>query len=215
MSATDASMLPRQPQRPSIVVGDVSALPDFNFGPTGLGWWGVVGFMLIEGMGFVLAIGVYFYLLPFERTWPPVPIAPPSLAWGTAFTVIGVLSVLPNIWLDKKARALDLPAVRLGMTLMSVVGLAMLVVRGFEFTALNVRWDQNAYGSITWALLALHTTHITTDVYDTLVLNVLVFRKNVDARKFTDIADNGLYWNFIVASWIVLYVIIYWTPRWL
>src|SRR5512141_531876 len=70
--------------RAETVVGDVSGLPDHNFGPASLGWWGVIGFMLIEGMGFVLAIGVYFYLLPYERTWPPNQ-PPPSLLWGTAF----------------------------------------------------------------------------------------------------------------------------------
>ena len=42
-------------------------------------------------------------------------------------------------------------------------GLVLIAVRGFEFAALNVQWDTNAYGSIVWALLALHTTHIVTD----------------------------------------------------
>ncbi|HEY2394580.1 MAG TPA: cytochrome c oxidase subunit 3 [Rudaea sp.] len=197
------------------IVGDLSDLPDYNFGPTSLGWWGVFGFMLIEGMGFVLAIGAYFYLFPFEHHWPPVPVRPPSLLWGTAFTVVALLSLIPNLWLDRKAHRQELRPVQWGLTLMSVLGLVLVVLRACEFTALNVRWDQNAYGSITWALIALHTTHITTDVYDSLVLNVLVFRKKVDGRKFSDVSDNALYWYFIVASWVVLYVIIYWTPRWL
>ena len=51
--------------RAASVVGDLSNLPDHNFGPTSLGWWGVIGYMLIEGMGFVLAIGAYYYLLPY------------------------------------------------------------------------------------------------------------------------------------------------------
>jgi len=203
------------PEREFAVVGDLSSLPDYNFGPTSLGWWGVFGFMLIEGMGFVLALGVYFYLVPFEHRWPPVPVRPPSLGWGTAFTVVGLLSLLPNAWLDRRAHRQDLRAVQWGMTLMSALGLVLLVLRAFEFTALNTRWDQTAYGSIVWALIALHTTHITTDVYDSLVLNVLVFVRKVDGRKFSDVSDNALYWYFIVASWVVLYMVIYWTPRWL
>jgi len=29
------------------------------------------------------------------------------------------------------------------------------------------------------------------------------------------VSDNALYWHFIVWSWVVLYVVIYWVPRWL
>jgi cytochrome c oxidase subunit III len=196
------------------VVGDVSALPDHNFGSTSLGWWGVVGFMLIEGMGFVLAIGAYYYLLPNERSWPPVN-APPSLLWGSLFTALALASELPNQWIKKRAEHYDLRAVRFGLALMSLLGIVLLGLRAMEFTALNVRWDDNGYGSIVWAILALHTLHMATDLYDSIVLAVLFFVKRVDGRKFSDVADNVLYWHFIVWSWVVLYFVVYWTPRWL
>ena len=201
-------------KRATTAVGDLSSLRDYNFGPTSLGWWAVFGFMLIEGMGFVLAIGAYYYLVPFERSWPPTAPVPP-LPWATAFLALGLLSDVPNVWVDRVARRFDLQAVRWGLVIMSLLGIAMLVVRGFEIAAMNVRWDQNAYGSIVWALLLLHTTHISTDVYDSLVLTVLVWTKKVDGRKFTDVSDNGLYWHFIVWSWALIYLVIYWTPRWL
>jgi len=35
---------------------DLSELPTHAFGTRSLTWWGVVGFMLIEGTGFALAI---------------------------------------------------------------------------------------------------------------------------------------------------------------
>jgi cytochrome c oxidase subunit 3 len=40
---------------------------------------------------------------------------------------------------------------------------------------MHIKWDGNAYGSITWLLLGLHTTHILTDLIDTLVLTCLMF----------------------------------------
>ena len=117
--------------------------------------------------------------------------------------------------MSQRAEHYDLAGVRIGLVLMVAIGLALLAVRAFEFTALNVRWDTNAYGSIVWAILALHTLHTATDVYDSAVLAVLVFVKKVDGRKFSDVADNALYWHFIVWSWVVLYGVVYWTPRWL
>jgi hypothetical protein len=59
------------------LVGDVSNLPDYAFGTAALGWWGTLGFMLIEGMAFVLGIGTLFYLLPQQPAWPPAS-APPA-----------------------------------------------------------------------------------------------------------------------------------------
>ncbi|MGV3593071.1 MAG: cytochrome c oxidase subunit 3 [Gammaproteobacteria bacterium] len=201
--------------RTQSVVGDLAALPDHNFGSTSMGWWGVIGFMLIEGAAFVLAIGAYFYLLPYERgEWPPANV-PPPLSWGTAFAVLAVFSEIPNQWVKKRAQHYDLASVRAGLVLMFGIGVVLLVIRAFEFGALNVRWDQNAYGSIVWALLALHTLHTATDLFDTGVLMALVFVKHVDGRKFADVADNALYWHFIVWSWLVLYAVVYWTPRWL
>ncbi len=200
-------------KRAETIVGDLSTLPDHNFGSTALGWWGVIGFMLIEGMGFVIALGAYFYLLPYEHGWPPAQPAP-SLQWGTAFLAVGLLSEIPNQWLKKRAQRYDLPAVRFGLLLMVALGLVMIGLRAMEFTALNVRWDQNAYGSIVWALMALHTLHTVTDVYDSGVLAALSYARTFDGRKFSDVADNALYWHFIVWSWVVLYVVVYWTPRW-
>lgn len=194
-------------------VGSVAKLSDYGFGPVSLGWWGVVGFMLIEGMGFVLAIGAYYYLLPNETVWPPTAPAPPLL-WGTAFTALALLSELPNTWYKRKAHQLQLREVRIGLTVVTVLGVLLLVLRGFEFHAMNVRWDRSAYGSIVWALLLLHTFHTVTDVWDTGVLAVLSWFKKFDGRKFSDATDNALYWHFIVWSWVVLYVVIYWTPRW-
>jgi cytochrome c oxidase subunit 3 len=194
--------------------GDVSGLPDYSFGPTALGWWGVVGFMLIEGTGFVLAIGAYYYLLPIETDWPPASHAPPLL-WGTLFTLVGLASEIPNVRIHKKAMAQDLPAVRFGLVVMSAIGLGMLGLRALEMSAMNVRWDYTAYGSIVWALLVLHTFHTVTDVYDSLVLTVMAWREPMDGRRFSDVTDNALYWHFIVWSWVVLYVVIYWTPRWI
>ena len=70
--------------------------------------------------------------------------------------------------------------------------LAFLVVRVLEFAALNMRWDTNAYGSIVWMLLGLHTTHLVTDFYDTVVLTVLIFTGPLEGKRFVDVSENAL-----------------------
>ena len=50
---------------------DVADLPTFKFGPSSLTWWGIIGFMVIEGAAFGLAFAAYFFLMGHEQGWPP------------------------------------------------------------------------------------------------------------------------------------------------
>lgn len=129
-------------------------------------------------------------------------------------TLILTGSVVPNTLISRWADQQDLYKVRIGMVVMSLLGIAPLVVRIFEFPALRVSWDTNAYGSVVWILVGLHTTHIITDLVDTLVLTALMFtRHGQNLRRFGDVQDNAMYWNFVVAAWLPIYVCIYWIPR--
>lgn len=195
------------------VVLDLARLPRHGTGAASVTWWGTLAFMLIEGTGFALAIAVYLYLMSLATTWP-LDAPPPDLLPGTLVTVILVVSVVPNVMISRWAEQQDLRKVRIGTVVMSALGVAPLIVRIFEFPALNINWDSNAYGSVIWILLGLHTTHIITDLVDTLVLAALMFTRHGDnLRRFGDVQDNAMYWNFVVATWLPIYGCIYWIPR--
>ncbi|RUW97992.1 MULTISPECIES: cytochrome c oxidase subunit 3 [unclassified Mesorhizobium] len=195
------------------IVIDLADLPPHGLGSASQSWWGTLAFMLIEGTGFALAIAVYLYLMSLAPLWP-LDTAPPDLLAGTILTVFLVLSVLPNILVNRWARQQDLRKVRIGLIVMSLVGIVPLILRAFEFPAMHIKWDQNAYGSIVWVMLGLHTTHILTDVVETLVLTCLMFSRHADnPRRFGDVNDNAMYWNFVVATWLPMYACLYWVPR--
>ena len=137
----------------------------------------------------------------------------PALRWGTLNVVILVVSVWPNLLARKAAERFDLGGVRVWMMVCMVFALAFNIVRFLEFGALNVRWDTNAYGSITWTLLGLHTVHVLTDFLDSGVLTAVVFCGPMDEHRFVDVSENAMYWNFVVASWIPIYALIYLAPR--
>lgn len=195
------------------VVADLSRLPLHGMGSASPTWWGTLAFMLIEATGFALAMAVYLYLMSLATTWP-IDAPRPNLLPGTLVTVILVASVVPNYLVSQWAERQDLRKVHIGMVVMSILGIVPLVIRAFEFPALNVNWDSNAYGSIVWVLLGLHTTHIITDLADTVVLAALMFTRHADnPRRFGDVQDNAMYWNFVVVAWLPLYGCIYWIPR--
>lgn len=195
------------------VVADLSGLPSFGTGPRSPTWWGTLAFMALEGTGFALAAGSYLYLAYIAPAWPLSRPAPHH--WpGTIVTLLLLASVIPNHILDYYAKKCRMVPVRIGLLAMCAFGIVPLVVRWFEFPALNILWDTNAYGSMLWVLLGLHTTHLLTDVGDTIVLTVLMFtRHGYSGRRFGDVEDNVFYWDFVVVTWLPIYFLIYWVPR--
>ncbi len=192
---------------------DLSRLPTHGLQSASLTWWGTLAFMLIEGTGFALTIGIYFYLRSLAPLWP-LKAPPPDLGPGTGLTLLLLASAVPNYFVSKWAGEQNLRKVRIGSLVMVAFGLAPLILRGFEFPALNISWDTNAYGSTLWLLLGLHTTHLITDFGDTLVLVAIMFSRHADnRRRFGDVQDNALYWNFVVLTWLPIYGCIYWVPR--
>jgi cytochrome c oxidase subunit III len=192
---------------------DVSTLPPGAFGSRSLMWWGTMGIILIEGVAFALAIGAYFYLRTRVPAWPPDGVVPPDLLWGTVNTAILVVSIVPNELAKHAAERVDLRGVRLWMAIGLVMAIGFNVVRAVEFTSLNVMWDRDAYGSIVWLLLGLHTVHVVTDFLDTSVLAALMFVGPVEERRFVDVEENCIYWNFVVLAWLPIYGVLYWAPR--
>ena len=192
---------------------DLSGLPLHGTGTASLTWWGTLAFMLLEGTGFALVIGIYLYLKTLAPEWP-LGAPPPDLGPGTLVTVILLLSLVPNILISRWAERQDLRKVQIGMLVMTAFGIAPLIVRAFEFSATNIWWDSNAYGSTVWVMLGLHTTHLITDFGDTVVLAVMMFtRHGKNPRRFGDVTDNAMYWNFVVATWLPIYLCVYWVPR--
>jgi heme/copper-type cytochrome/quinol oxidase subunit 3 len=176
-------------------------------------WWGTLGIVLIEGAAFALAIGAYFYLRTRMPAWPPDGVAPPALLWGSVNTALLIASAIPNELTKRAAERVDLRGVRVWLVVCLAFAVGFNVVRVFEFRALNVLWNSDAYGSIVWLLLGLHTTHIVTDFLDSTVLTALMLFGPVEERRFVDVEENAVYWYFVVAAWLPIYGVIYWAPR--
>ena len=193
---------------------DLADLPTHAFSHRSLTWWGIIGFMVIEGTAFALAIAAYFFLMSQEQEWAPRPAVPPDLLAGTLFTIVLLLSEIPNTMIKKAAESCDVAGVRRLLPVMVAIGAFLLIIRGFEFNSLNVMWYDNAYGSIIWALLFLHFTHLATDWVDSVVLwQLMKTPHGHEPRRLVDTDENALYWRFVWLAWLPIYALIYWVPR--
>jgi heme/copper-type cytochrome/quinol oxidase subunit 3 len=163
---------------------------------------------------FVIGIIVYFYLRLKVESWPPsLPDPDPTI--GTVNLILVLISIVPAALSKAAAEHFDLPRVRRWLAVLVAMGIGSIVLRAFEYPALNCRWDDNAYGSIVWVLLSMHTIHVATDVVDSSVLLVMTLTQPITRKRYVDLSENSLYWYFIVAWWIPVYLVIYFAPRWL
>jgi len=195
------------------VVADLSDLPLHGFGKASLTWWGTLVFMLLEGTGFGLVLAMYLYLASLATQWP-IGAPSPDLLPGTLVTAVLLISAVPNVLISRWAERSELAKVQVGLIIMTLFGIAPLTLRIFEFRALHISWDSNAYGSVVWIMLGLHTTHVLTDLADTIVLLAVMFsRHKGNPRRLGDVQDNALYWNFVIVTWLPIYACLYWLPR--
>jgi heme/copper-type cytochrome/quinol oxidase subunit 3 len=192
---------------------DVSNLPTHEFGQRDPLWWGIVLAIAIETTVFAIVWSTYFYLRMQEATWPPWRWSAPDLLVGSISTAAILATAIPMRLMEKAAKQFQDATVRLQLILFFVLTAVAGATRVWEYMALQVKWDSNAYGSVVWMMLTLHTTHIITSVLETLMLAIYLFVRTLDPKHALDVEVGAIYWYFVVASWIPNYVLIYFGPH--
>jgi cytochrome c oxidase subunit I+III len=202
-----------RPDRGRRLVLDVSALPPIAAGPSAVLWWGVLGMVVIEGTMFVLVIAAWLYLRMNFPAWPPATDQAPPLVWSTLNLALLVVSVPAMRRASAAALERRLRETRTWLLAATAIGVLSLAVRVLEFAWLDFSWRSHAFGSVFWTALGLHTGHLLASVLETAVLIVLLFRKPMDDKHALDVEMDGIYWDFVVVSWIALYAALYLVPR--
>lgn len=194
---------------------DVSGLPSVTFGPRSLLWWGTLGFIVVEGFTIVLTVAAYLYLRLNERHWPPAPTPLPDLLIPTINTVLILLLIVPMYRVDRAAKRFDRAAVTKGFAITTLLTIPVLVLRWFDIVALNAWYDDNAYASAAWAVVVLHGLLVLFDFLESAAMAVLFHIGHAQKKHYPDASDAALYQYYLSLSWVPLYLIIYWGPRFL
>lgn len=193
---------------------DLRELPVAPLGKKNPLWWGMIGLITIEATVFASLIASYFYLLLGHTEWPPGGLEPPDLLVPTINSVVLLASSLPMRYADRGIGRNDQRALKVGLLLCLILSLIFLGLKAYEFSHKEYQWDSHAYGSIVWTLLGFHTLHVVALTLKTLVVGVLAIKGFFHAEERIAVQVNGIYWHFVVAVWIPIYIVIYWVPRW-
>ena len=194
---------------------DAGSLPDVVFGARNLASWATVGFMLIEGTTLAIALTAYLYVRRNFPEWPPPPTPLPDLLIPTLNTIVLLLVIVPMVLAAHAARAFDVRSMRRALLIATALSAINVALRFFELDALNTRWDSHAYGSVAWLAVGLHSTLLLVDFIESTTITALTFSRDLQRKHFSDVEDAALYQYFLSLSWLPVYGLIYWGPRWL
>jgi cytochrome c oxidase subunit 3 len=200
---------------------DASGLPPIAFDTHSTIWWGNTLLLMIESAMFGILIALYFNVMQNTSPFPPpridqLPVlygSAPDLTLPVAGLVVLLVSLVPGIWVDLSARRRNAPQIMIGLVITLAFNIAAFVIRYYEFDSLHFKWNDNAYGSITWMILGMHLLHIIVLGCEDLYLLAWTLIKGVDDKHALDLTVTAVYWYWIVGVWVVIFPIIYILPR--
>ena len=203
------------------MVLDVRDLPAIGFDHRAPLWWGNTLLLFIETTMFGILIAMYFSIAMNTNPFPPPRVdrfpvlynPVPNLFLPVIGLIVLLVSLIPGIWLDMAARRRDVGAVKIAILLTLTFNVIALVIRYYEFDSLHFKWNDNAYGSITWIILGIHMFHLIVMLCEDLYLTIWTYTKGMDDKHALDLTVLAVYWYWIVGIWLVLFTIVYLVPR--
>jgi heme/copper-type cytochrome/quinol oxidase subunit 3 len=189
------------------------ALPSGSFGRKSSGWYGVWTLVLTESAIFVYLLFSYFYLASQANgDWPLGGM--PALTLAAPNTLILLLSSAALIWAERSGA-------RQGKRLQLLAGLAIALLLGVIFVLVQLReWQGKAfslrsgtYGSSYFVVTGFHLAHVVIGLLILLSLFIWALRGFFDAERHAPLTIGSIYWHFVDAVWLVVFVALYLVPR--
>jgi heme/copper-type cytochrome/quinol oxidase subunit 3 len=191
---------------------DVSALPVGTADSRSLIWWGNLGMMVIEGTMFAMLVAVYLYFKNANLDWPPTVVPNPDLFLSTFNVVMLALSCLPALLADRGALRDSVAAIRIGLGLCILAGVAFLIIRVYAVSTLGYKWSDHAYGSVCWTMIGMHTFHMIAATCEASLLFIYTFLRPITKKQLLDVRATAVYWYFVALIWPPFYFIVYVLP---
>lgn len=183
-------------------------------------WWGILGLIAIEVTVIATFLTGFFYLWIVnvkERGtgWPPGGTDPLPLVYPT---IDVLLLVLCSVGMYYGGIGVQRGRNRVFVWWVVVTCIASLLVaflRFLQFKELGFTWRKNTYASFVWVLTGFHLFHVVSALLGTAVIGWLAAKGYYTEQRRLGVQVDTIYWYFVSAIWVPIYVVLYWAPRWI
>lgn len=169
---------------------------------------GMIMFLLSEAFLFGNLFTTYFYLRAKSPVWPPegVVLELPLIAVNTAILLSS--SVTMQLAINYAGRS-NRRGIIYSLVITMALGAVFLTIKGWEWSHVDFRpWD-HAYGSIFYTLTGFHGLHVLAGIGILLALLVRTLRLRGSSLAPLHLKVGGLYWHYVDLIWIFVFASLY------
>ena len=177
-------------------------------------FWGMTMTIVTESMLFAGLLSSYFFLRATSPEWPLGDLPIPELTLVVPFSVLLVGSSVPVVWGERAIRAGNLGHLRIGLALTFVMGAAFLAYTAYDFATAEFGVSANAYASVFHITIGLHALHVLVGLAGNVGVQAKAWTGRLDRDHHRTVTLWGLYWHFVDAVWVVVFLSLFISPRW-
>ncbi|MEO6835461.1 MAG: cytochrome c oxidase subunit 3 [Candidatus Tumulicola sp.] len=186
-------------------------LPVGSKGRLSSGWWGMITLIVTEASLFAYLIFSYFYVASQHGgPWPPG--GPPKFDLAIPGTIVLILGSVTMWWGEKGIRAGRRRQLLFGLGASVLLGLGFVVLEGIEWSHKGFTPMTNAYGSLYFTVTGFHLVHVLIGVLMLVMLFVWTLLGYFGVRRHSTVAIGVMYWHFVTAVWIAVFMTFYVSP---
>lgn len=186
-------------------------LPVNGTGSLATGWWGMLCLIATEGILFAYLIFSYAYLgAQAPGGWPPG--GAPALRLALPNTILLLASsVVLEIGSRRYKSGRDKSTVPV-LVVTALMGALFVAVQLREWGNKDFGLTDSSYSSIYFTLTGFHLAHVVAGIIALLILAFWGWRRRL-VRGGLHLTLGRMYWHFVDAVWIVVFITIYLVPQ--
>lgn len=186
-------------------------LPVNGTGSLATGWWGMLCLIATEGVLFAYLIFSYAYLgAQAPGGWPPG--GAPALRLALPNTILLLASsVVLEIGSRRYKSGRDKSTVPV-LVVTALMGALFVAVQLREWGNKDFGLTDSSYSSIYFTLTGFHLAHVVAGIIALLILAFWGWRRRL-VRGGLHLTLGRMYWHFVDAVWIVVFITIYLVPQ--
>ncbi len=192
---------------------DVRHLPAFEISPQEPLYIGQLCLAAIEASMFFIMVAMYFYVRLSMDVWPPPGANRPDALLPSLALIPLLISCAGSYIASEGAKKNDRGRMLLGLGMNLAFALVFLAARYFWWKSWTFTWYKDAYGSLLWVIVGLHTYDAVADLIFTAVLIFLLATRRYGEKERLGVHVDSIVWYVIAGIWLVLYATLVWGAR--
>ncbi|RDH48271.1 cytochrome c oxidase subunit 3 [Fischerella thermalis] len=172
--------------------------------------FGLIVFLIAEGMIFMGLFGAYLAFRSTLPVWPPegTPELELLLPGVNTINLIASSFVIHNA--DTAIKKNDVRGMQMWFAITAVMGIIFLAGQMYEYFRLEFGLTTNLFASAFYVLTGFHGLHVTIGVLAILAVLWRSRKKgHYSSEKHFGIEAAEIYWHFVDVIWIILFGLLY------